>query len=103
MHSFVESNIEPSGHGFVEPDVTLGHLEDLRASEQFLAKSERLTRKKGVKLENNFYHFLLCNGLECNVELEQSCSYCHGVINVFLVIVHLGEYNWSESAKYKIK
>ena len=41
LHSFVESNIQPSGHGLVEPDVTLGHLKHLGAPEQFIAKSER--------------------------------------------------------------
>ena len=51
-----------------------------------------------MELENNLY-FLLCYGLEGNVEHEESCSYCHGVIDVFLVIVHLGKYNWSQSEK----
>ena len=41
LHSFVESNIQPSGHGFIEPDVTLGHLKHLGAGKQFITKSER--------------------------------------------------------------
>ena len=40
---------------------------------------------------------LLCYGLEGDVKLEKSCSYCHGVIDVFLVVVHLGEYNRPQS------
>ena len=38
LHGLVESDIQPPGNSFVEPDVTLGHLKHLRPLEQFVTQ-----------------------------------------------------------------
>ena len=55
LHSFVESNIQPSGHGLVEPDVALGHLKHLGAPEQFITKSESKSKARREQIDISYF------------------------------------------------